>query len=102
MDLVWWITVVDVPALAGLLALIWRTRREHRDEVDALELRLEGRFDQMRDAFAAFRLDVATGYASEGDVGALESRLVAHLLRIEAKLDSTALKAEAAMARVEG
>jgi hypothetical protein len=29
------------------------------------------------------------------DLRALESRLVAHLLRIESKLDSTALKAEA-------
>ena len=27
-DLMWWITVVELPALAGLFLLIWRTRRD--------------------------------------------------------------------------
>lgn len=95
-DIIWWITAVDIPALAGLLTLIWQTRRECKREIDALERSLDQRLDGLKEAIGVFQLDVAKTYASEGDVGALESRLVAHLLRIEAKLDATALKAEAA------
>ena len=48
-----------------------------------------------RDALAAFKLEVAKSYASISDMRELEDRLVAHLLRIEAKLDTTAMKTEA-------
>lgn len=75
----WWISVIEVPALAGLFVLI---------------------LGQMRD-LAAFRLDVAEKYASSQQVRELEQRLTAHLLRIEAKLDSTALKAEHLSARAD-
>lgn len=30
-DLVWWITIFDLPAMAGLLAFSWRTRREAKE-----------------------------------------------------------------------
>jgi hypothetical protein len=68
----WWISIVEIPALAGLFVLI---------------------MNQMRD-LAAFREEVARTYASGVQVRELELRLTAHLLRIEAKLDATALKAE--------
>ena len=93
-DLLWWITVVDLPALAGLLLLIWRTRIDTDKAIDRVQLTLDRRCEQLRDALYAFKLEVAKNYASQKDVGALEKRIVEHLLRIEAKLDSTALKAE--------
>lgn len=68
----WWISVIELPALAGLFMLIWSLTRE----------------------LAAFGLDVARTYAPSVQVRELELRLTSHLLRIEAKLDSTALKAE--------
>ena len=92
-DLLWWVTVVDLPALSGLLLLIWRTRGETKGEVDRLHHTLDLRCDQLRDALHAFKLEVAKTYASQKDLRALEARLVDHLLRIEAKLDQTALKA---------
>ena len=46
-----------------------------------------------------FRLEVAKSYAQASDVKELEGRLTSHLLRIEAKLDTTALKTEALKAR---
>ena len=33
-DLLWWITVVDLPAMAGLLLMIWRTRNDTNKAVD--------------------------------------------------------------------
>jgi hypothetical protein len=95
-DLVWWITAFDLPAMAGLLALIWRTRRDHDEAITQLRANLDHRSDQLRDALSAFKLEVAKNYASHSDLRDLENRLVSHLLRIENKLDRTALKAEAA------
>lgn len=94
-ELVWWITVFDLPAMAGLFWLIWRTRQETKSTTDHLHEMLDHRSDQLRDALHAFKLEVAKTYASQSDMRDLEKRLVNHLLRIEAKLDATALKAEA-------
>lgn len=93
-DLGWWITVVDLPALGGLFWLIWRTRRESEQAVRRLRDIVEARNAQMREALAGFKLEVAKSYASITELKELESRLVGHLLRIEAKLDTTALKTE--------
>ncbi len=93
-DLLWWITVVDLPALSGLFWLIWRVRTEAEDAVDDMHVTLDLRCDQLREALHGFKLEVAKNYASQRDLRALETRLVEHLLRIEAKLDSTALKTE--------
>lgn len=93
-DLAWWVSVVDLPALGALLAFIWRTRAEAMNEIAELSHRLETRSQQLRDALSGFKLEVAKNYASHNDLKELETRLVGHLLRIEAKLDRTALKAE--------
>lgn len=95
-DLVWWITVVDLPAMAGLLAFIWRTRQDNQQAVTHVKKTLDHRSDQLRDALNAFKLEVAKNYASHSDLRDLETRIVSHLLRIESKLDRTALKAESA------
>lgn len=100
-DLIWWVTVVDLPALAGLYWMIWRTRSESEDAVDHVHRVLDRRCDQLREALAAFKLEVAKTYASQRDLRALEGRLVDHLLRIEAKLDATALKTERMRAKDE-
>lgn len=91
-DLLWWITVVDIPALAGLLLMIWRVRSENDKAVDDMRLTLDRRCEQLRDALSAFKLEVAKTYAAQKDVRTLEDRIVGHLLRIEGKLDKTALK----------
>ena len=73
----WWITVIEIPALAGLFALIWSLSRE----------------------FSRFGLAMAQRYAPAAQVRELEQRITAHLLRIEAKLEVTALKAAVLEAR---
>lgn len=95
----WWITVFDLPAMAGLFWLIWRTRQDNGVAVDHLHALLTRRSDQLREALNAFKLEVAKTYASQTDLRDLEGRLTGHLLRIESKLDATALKAEALKAQ---
>ena len=75
-DLMWWITVVELPALAGLFVLIWRARRE-----------LESAIGETAEDLADFKLDVAKNYASQAALKETEQRLTDHLVRIEQKLD---------------
>jgi len=91
-DLLWWITVVDLPALSGLLLMIWRVRGDNQKNINRINKTLDLRCDQLREALSCFKLEVAKTYASQKDMRALETRLVEHLLRIESKLDTTALK----------
>ncbi len=91
-DLIWWITVVDLPALSGLFLMIWRIRQDTNKTINGLNMTLDRRCEQLRDALSAFKLEVAKTYASQKDVRNLEERLVEHLLRIESKLDKTVIK----------
>ncbi|MGB0683695.1 MAG: hypothetical protein ACPGOV_13355 [Magnetovibrionaceae bacterium] len=88
-DLIWWITVVEVPALAGLFWLIWRTRRDSDEERDELRHRLDTGLTDLRENLAAHKLTVAQTYASIAHLKETERRLTGHLVRIEDKLDRT-------------
>ncbi len=81
--LLWWITVIDIPAMSALFYMNMRTRREG-----------EKRHHVMREDMSEFKLDVARNYAATSEMKDLEIRLINHLLRIESKLDKTALKTE--------
>lgn len=89
--LIWWITAVDLPVMSGLFWLILRIRHDADAAVDALHETLEVRSSQLRETLSAFKLEVAKSYASVADMKDLEGRIVSHLLRIESKLDKTAL-----------
>lgn len=95
----WWMTAVELPVLSGLFWMIWRGKREADGAIRQLRDVVEARNSQLREALAAFKLEVAKSYASIADMRELEGRLVSHLLRIEAKLDATAMKTEALHAR---
>lgn len=92
---IWWITVVDLPALSTLFWLHLRGRKEMQDTAARIQDSLDVRSSQLREALAAFKLEVAKSYASSADMKDLEGRIVGHLIRIESKLDQTALKTEA-------
>ncbi len=76
-NFLWWLSVIEAPALSGLFWMIWRLKNELSD----------------------YKIEVANHYAKIGEVLQLENRLTSHLLRIEAKLDVTALKTESIKAR---
>lgn len=92
--LIWWITVIDLPAMGGLFWMIWKTRKENDIAIQHMRDVIDARNAQLREALSAFKLEVAKNYAAIADLKDLERRLVAHLLRIESELDVTALKTE--------
>lgn len=87
LDLVWWITVVEIPALSGLLWMIWRTRRDQEEEMRRHKEATDKAVVQAREALSAYKLEVAKTYASISYLKEVEQRLTEHLLRIEAKLE---------------
>ena len=86
-DIIWWITAVELPVIAALFWLIWRNRRDTDDDANALRHDCERRINLLRDSLAAYKLEVAKSYASIAYLKEVETRLTAHLLRIEHKLD---------------
>lgn len=87
MDIVWWIGAVELPALAGLFWLIWRSKRELEEAVDAEREHAHQAHADLRESLSAYKLEVAKSYASIGYIKDIERRLTEHLVRIEAKLD---------------
>lgn len=76
MDLQWWILAVELPVLGGLFLLF----QHHRNAV-------EQQLTALRHEFDAYKLTVATTYASLTHLRQTEERLTGHLLRIDEKLD---------------
>jgi len=87
-DMLWWITAVELPALAGLFWLDWRNRRDTDMALDDLRHESETGLRWLRDHLAAYKLEVAKSYASIGYLKEVERRLTDHLIRIEDKLDA--------------
>tara|TARA_R110002124_G_scaffold287365_1_gene474112 strand:- start:44529 stop:44849 length:321 start_codon:yes stop_codon:yes gene_type:complete len=94
-DLLWWVSVIDIPALTALFGLIWHVKQKGEEAVIEMHRLVDNRVMQLREALSAHKLETAKSYARLSHVHALEDRLTSHLLRIEAKLDRTALKTEA-------
>jgi len=88
-DLIWWITAVELPVLAGLFWLLWRTRNDADSALDEARRDFETGLSLVRDKLSAFKLEVAKSYASISYLKEVERRLTHHLLRIEDKLDRT-------------
>lgn len=87
LDVVWWITAVELPVMGGLFWLIVRLRKDAQDAVESLRLRAETASTQVRESLAAYKLEVAKTYVSVGTLKDVEKRLTDHLLRIEHKLE---------------
>lgn len=93
-EIIWWLTAIEIPALSGLFWLIWRVKNQAHLENQAVRDKVDQTLTQLHQALSNFRIEVAQSYAHNNNVKELEKRLIAHLLRIEAKLDTTALKTE--------
>lgn len=87
LDLIWWITAVELPALGGLYWLAWRNRRDADVALDVLRRHADASLGALRDGLAAYKLEVATSYVSIPYLREVEARLTDHLVRIETKLD---------------
>lgn len=90
LDLMWWITAVELPALGALFWMIWRTRADGDTATEDNRRTFERGLAQQREALAAYKLEVAQSYASIAYIKDVEKRLTVHLERIEHKLDGKA------------
>lgn len=79
----WWISVIEIPVLSALFWMVWSVKREQEKEDY-----------KIRDDLNHHKVEVAKSYAQTSDLRLLENRLTSHLLRIEAKLEITAMKTE--------
>jgi len=89
LDLIWWITAVELPALAGLFWIGWRNHRVAQDDIDEVRHVADVGLAHLRENLDAYKLDVAKSYASISYLRDVEERLTGHLIRIEEKLDIT-------------
>lgn len=89
-DLVWWVSAVELPVLGGLFWLVTKYRRDTETALDSLRQRAETAQTQVRESLAAYKLEVAKAYASHEALKDVEIRLTDHLLRIEHKLECVA------------
>lgn len=80
----------EMSTLGAMAWLVWRHRRDAELAIERTRQVAAEEARDLREALAAFKLEVARGYASIGYLKDVENRLTAHLLRIEAKLDHTA------------
>ncbi len=94
-DLNWWISVVEIPLLSGIFWLFWKERKDIERSLWSLQKYCNSSANFLQQGLTNFKLEVTKDYARSSEVKELENRLTAHLLRIEAKLEVTALKAEA-------
>ena len=87
LDVIWWITAVELPVISGLFWMITRHRREAEQALEAVRLRAETAQTQVREALANYKVEVARSYVCNETLKTVEQRLTDHLLRIEAKLE---------------
>lgn len=94
--IIWILAGFDIPFLILLVirAINLHRKIEHKlAQQDKTMSLIQAEFDK---SLMDIRLETANNYARLSVVQDLERRLISHLLRIESKLDVTALKAEAA------
>ncbi|HLT75949.1 MAG TPA: hypothetical protein VKZ87_01075 [Ferrovibrio sp.] len=87
-DLMWWLSAVELPALAGLFWLTQHQRDRLEHVMTQMQVEHRAAIAATRGALADYKLEVAQSYASMGYLKDVENRLTEHLLRIEAKLDA--------------
>ncbi len=87
LDVVWWITAVELPVISGLFWMINRHRHEAEQALDTVRQRAENAQSQVRDSLANYKVEVARSYAGIDTLKTVEQRLTDHLLRIETKLE---------------
>jgi len=98
-DLMWWLSAVELPVLGGLFWLQHSQRERMAQALAKLQAEQRTAIAATRAALADYKLEVAQSYASLSHLKDVETRLTEHLLRIEAKLDQSQLATPAAWSR---
>jgi hypothetical protein len=86
-NLVWWISAVELPALGCLFWLIHHGRRESEQALLKIYREIQGNMSMVLDSLAQSKLEVARLYATIADLKHVEKRLTDHLVRVESRLN---------------
>lgn len=98
-EYLWLISGIDIPMLMTMLWLAVKYYKETEQRLNELEKIYETLKGQFEQKLLDYKLHVANEYARITTLKEMERRVVSHLLRIENKLDVTALKTEAVHSR---
>lgn len=90
------LTGLDIPILLSFVLAIIKNYRETDKRFNDQEKAHEVLKVELERQLSEYMLKISNEYARLSVVREIERRVVSHLLRIESKLDVTALKAEAA------
>lgn len=85
-NLVWWITAVEIPMFGCLFWLIHHGRRESERALLKVYSEVQSNLGMVLENLAHSKLEVARLYATITDLKDVEKRLTDHLLRLEARL----------------
>lgn len=85
-NLLWWISVFELPAMAGLFIMILKNHQAIEKRISKMKEITEEAYLSVKESLAVYKLEVAKTYASLNYLNAVEKRLTEHLLRIENKL----------------
>ena len=94
--LLWLLGILDIPILLSFLVAGIRFYKDVETRFAAHQKQAEMMIIQSEKSIMNLRLQISNEYARLAVVQEIEKRVVSHLLRIESKLDVTALKAETA------
>lgn len=83
LSLVWWITAVELPALAALFWMIHHGRKDAERAAQRMQADIHAQLAALLDNLTRFKLEVARSYVTAGELKDLEKRLTGHLLRLE-------------------
>jgi hypothetical protein len=86
-NLLWWISVFELPAMAALFGMIIYNQRQTEKSILNIHNFVDGNIVKIKESLSSYKLEVAKNYASLSYLNAVEKRLTEHLLRIENKLD---------------
>lgn len=90
---------IDIPMIATGIWMLVKYYKEHEAKLSELDQTIRALKSEYDRDLMDYKLEVADTYARFAVVREIEKRVVSHLLRIESKLDMTALKTEALHSR---
>ena len=83
----WWITAIELPAMAALFWMIHGLRSAVQARIERGDARDADALTRTREDLAEFRIEVARTYVPLSLIREVDQRLSGHLLRIEQKLE---------------
>ncbi len=86
-DMLAWITTIEIPVLMAMIAYAHRTKSQFDTRLENMRESTDSDIDEIKKAFMDYKLEVAQKYVSMAYLRDVESRLTHHLIRIEKKLD---------------